>query len=525
MKHYFLRIISSVLLLFSLCVLLPAQEYRQAWKYADTEYPKYEIRAVWLTTFLALDWPRQKANDASGIEQQKAELCRILDAYKRININTVIFQTRIRGSVIYPSKYEPWYESLTGTAGTAPGYDPLAFCIEECHKRGMELHAWVVCIPLGQAAEQRRYGKQSIVRRRPDLCKTVGQNVFMIPGKPETADYIADLCKEIAENYDIDGISLDYIRYPEKSFRYSDDKLYKGTPAGLADWKRENITRIVRRIHDVVKPIKPWIKLSSSPIGKYRNLSRYSAGGWNCYNAVYQDPRLWLRENLQDMLFPMMYFQGDNFYPFLFDWSENSHAHPVAPGLGIYFLDPREGRWTLNQVRAEMHTVRRSAIGGMAFYRSKFLTQNTKGLYDSCRDEFFPHPALTPPMTWMPDYAALPPMPRNLRCEKSRLTWQGDAPYYNIYGSNTYPVDCSRAENLIAARVPSNTFTPRGAAQHKLYYAITASNRYGNETQALQQQPRQDTVILPKSLNMPRLILREANKKSLPGKSKIRKKH
>ena len=485
------------------------------------EQPKYETRAVWLTTFCGLDWPKSPARDEAGVERQKAELCHILDYYKQININTVIFQTRIRGSVIYPSRYEPWYEELTGTPGKHPGYDPLAYCIEQCHLRGMELHAWVVCIPLGKKAEQQRYGRQGILRQHPELCATVGQDVFMIPGRPETANYIAAICREIAENYDVDGISLDYIRYPEKVFRFSDNTLYRGPSTGLADWKRENITRIVRRVHDEVKALKPWVKLSSSPIGKYGNLSRYSAGGWNCFSAVYQDPRLWLRENLQDMLFPMMYFQGNNFYPFLFDWKENQYGHPIVAGLGIYFLDPREGRWTLNQVRAEMHTVRKSDIGGMAFYRSEFLTNNTKGLYDCCREEFFPYPALTIPMTWMPEYGDAPVVPSALSYRQGILSWQGNGSYYNVYGSNSYPVDCSRADNLIAARVSRTEFIPEDKTRHFLYYAVTACNRYGNESAPLQQTV--EAVPVRRNLNVSRLINRDLKGSPKQKKKKRRK--
>ena len=469
--------------------------------------PKYETRAVWLTTLNGLDWPRTKATSPAGVERQKTELCDILDRYRQIHINTVIFQTRIRGSVIYPSKLEPWDECLTGLPDKHPGYDPLAFCIEECHKRGMELHAWVVCIPLGKVAKQKQYGAQSIARREPGLCKTVRQEVFMIPGKSGTADHIAELCREIASNYDVDGISLDYIRYPESVFHFSDDALCpvrKPSAAQLADWRRDNITRIVRKVHDTVKPLKPWVKLSSSPIGKYNNLSRYSAGGWNCYSAVYQDPQRWLRENLQDMLFPMMYFQGNNFYPFLFDWLENSYGHPVIPGLGIYFLDPKEGKWTLNTVRAEMHTARASGIGGMAFYRSDFLTRNLKGVYDCCAEEFFPYPALTARMSWMGTDSLRPVPPVRVQYAGGQLSWQGDAPYYNIYGSNQWPVDCSQEENLLAARVPGNRFQLSGRARKVRYYAVTAGDRFGNESPAVQESVTANTGV--KSLNVVRLI-------------------
>lgn len=488
------------------------------WTAGDDLQPKYETRAVWLTTLNGLDWPRHRGYGKASEEIQKAELCRILDQYQRLNINTVILQTRVRGAVIYPSRFEPWYDAFTGTSGKAPTYDPLQFCIEECHRRGLELHAWVVCIPLGKVAEQKKYGREGILRRRPELCKTVGKDAFMVPGIPATADYIAAICREIAEKYDVDGISLDYIRYPEKEFKFSDNNLYRGPSYGLADWKRENITRIVRRIHDEVKAVKPWIKLSSSPIGKYANVSRYSAGGWNCYTAVFQDPRLWLREGWQDMLFPMMYFQGNNFYPFLYDWQENSYGHPIVPGLGIYFLDPREGRWQLPQVRAEMHAVRKSEIGGIAFYRSDFLTRNVKGLADCCRTEFFSRPALTIPMKWMPGYNTPVSVPSAFSHQPGLLSWQGDAYCYNVYGSNEYPVDCSRAENLVAARVLTNRLELTGRAAGFRFYAVTAQNRYGLESKPV-QQPAPALSADHSHLNVSYLINRD-----LKGQKKSKKK-
>lgn len=516
----------------------------------EKEHPLRETRAVWLTTIGGLDWPRIKATDASSREQQKQELIRILDSYKRANINTVIFQTRVRAALLYPSKIEPWELSLTGRYGQSPGYDPLAFCLEECHKRGMELHAWVVCIPIGTKTRQNGYGSSSLIKKHPELVKTVKEGeMFMIPGKPETADYIANICKEIVENYDVDGISLDYIRYPESTFNYSDDELYpRASSMSKAEWRRENITRIVRRVHDVVKPIKPWVKLSSSPIGKYADTRRYSAGGWNCYNAVWQDPKLWLRENYQDMLFPMMYFTGDNYYPFLFDWLENANGHPIVPGLGIYFLDPREGRWTLNEVRAEMHTARNSGIGGIAFYRGEFLTNNYKGIYETTCNEFFPYPALTARMTWMGDTIA-PSAPTYIIYKEGVLHWQAPQPpkgegsrdvpnisqdsdspspsgagglLYNVYGSNLYPVDITKAENLLAVNLRDTHWTLNARAQKLRHYAITAIDRFGNESPALQEE--KPAFELPKHIDVPKLINPVGTKKATTKSKKKKKK-
>ena len=449
-------------------------------------YPLHEIRAVWLATIGGIDWPRTKATDSYSIQRQKQELCAMLDKLQRANINMVVMQTRIRGTVIYPSSIEPWDDCLTGKYGQHPGYDPLQFAIDECHRRGMEFHAWLVAIPLGELKKQKGYGTSSIMRKHPKLCKTVGAEVFMQPNANGTADYIAELCKEIILKYDVDGISLDYIRYPESVYRFKDN--------ASASQKRENITRIVRRVHDVVKSIKPWVKLSSSPIGKYRDLTRYSSIGWNCYDAVYQDPQAWLRDNVQDMLFPMMYFRENHFYPFLFDWQEHSYGHPVAPGLAIYLLDPREGRWTLNDVRAEMHTARNSNIGGMVFYRAKFLNDNHKGIYNTACQEFFPYPALPPRMTWSSD--TIPPLPpHGLRCENGILTWHegeshqdnGNYTFYNIYGSNVYPVDVSKAENLLQARVCDTHYELTGRSTSRRYFAVCASDRFGNQSAAAQE--------------------------------------
>lgn len=132
-----------------------------------SNYPKYELRAVWLTTLSGLDWPRRPTHlNTTAINRQKEELISILDKLKAANINTVLIQTRIRATVIYPSAIEPWDECCSGTYGRSPGYDPLAFAIDECHKRGMEIHAWVVVIPVGK---WNSYGCKALRRKMPKL--------------------------------------------------------------------------------------------------------------------------------------------------------------------------------------------------------------------------------------------------------------------------------------------------------------------------------------------------------------------
>lgn len=483
-KHTIYAIFAMLLL----AVAANAQNSFNPWNRLATS-PKYETRAVWIGTIGGIDWPRIKATSAKNIERQKQELIDMLDALERANINTVLLQTRVRGSVIYPSDIEPWDDGLTGYCGRDPGYDPLAFAIEECHKRGMEIHAWMVTIPVGTSSKQSRLGSKAVSNTHPELCKTVKGEVFMIPGKPGTADYVASLCKELVEKYDIDGISLDYIRYPEKEYGFTDDNLYSDTSIPKADWKRANITRIVKAVYDAVKPIKPWVKLSSSPLGRYNNLPRYSASGWDCYNTGYQDPKLWLKEGWQDELFPMMYYQGNFFYPFVFNWKEISSGHPVSAGLGIYFLDPKEGKnWSLNDIRAQMHAARNSQMGGICFYRAWYFVKNFKNLYPTACNEFYSHPSLPQPMTWMGE-AELPPAPEVAMRQGQYMTWStydDKDYYYNVYASFTSPVDITKGENLIAARVKDYYINMPDTT---LFYAVTTMNRFGIESPACQEFP------------------------------------
>lgn len=451
--------------------------------------PLTETRAVWLTTIGGLDWPRYK-NETD----QKAELIKILDRLQQANINTVLLQTRVRGTVIYPSSIEPWDDCITGHSGKAATYDPLDFAVKECHKRGMEIHAWVVCIPLGKLQKQKALGGKSILKQKPQLCKTVKGECFMVAANPATAEYIAGLCAEIASRYDVDGIHLDYIRYPESSYGYNDSNLMPSRTTSKDEWRRDNITAIVRTVSQKVKSVKPWIKMSCSPIGKYKDLARYSSMNWNCYSAVYQDPAKWLREGYMDMLFPMMYFRGNHFYPFLYNWDELRQSKAVIPGLGIYFLDPREGKWSLNDVRAQIYTCRKTGIGGVAFYRSDFLTRDCKGLYETVQNEFFPYPAKTTKLAYTGDTTA-PEPPATVCHDADTLAWtpcldNTTGVLYNVYRSSEYPVDTSNPANLARARVQTTSIHLSGSMTSSMYYAVSASDRYGNESEATQENKR-----------------------------------
>lgn len=452
--------------------------------YAVNPNPKYEVRAVWLTTIGGIDWPHSYAQSERSAEKQKEELRAILDRLQKANINTILLQTRIRATTIYPSQYEPWDGCLSGFPGKSPGYDALQFAIDECHKRGMEVHAWVVTIPVGK---WNSYGCRQLRKRFPRLIKRIDQDGYMDPEATQTGCYLAEMCREIVQRYDVDGIHLDYIRYPETwKFRISKDQA------------RGNITRIVEKIHQAVKKEKPWVKMSCSPIGKFDDLSRYWSHGWNAYTKVAQDAQAWLKDGLMDELFPMMYFRGDQFFPFAIDWKEHSYGKIIAPGLGIYFLDPKEGKWNISDITSELYHLRN--IGeGHAFFRNKFLLDNHQGVYDFVTAHFNRYPALVPPMTW--ESNKRPQQPVTLCIEENEgtttLRWDNSLQYEdgtaiktpsiynNVYASKEYPVDVHDARNLILTRTTRRQLKTR-TGNTPTYYAVTTTDGFGNESRAKQ---------------------------------------
>lgn len=474
---------------------------------AQITFPKYEVRAVWLTTIGGLDWPHSYANNTHAIERQKQELCKILDQLKHANINTVLLQTRVRATTIYPSAYEPWDGCLSGKPGVSPGYDALRFAIDECHKRGMELHAWVVTIPVGK---WNALGCAQLRKKHPKLLVKIGEEGYMNPESAQTGDYLANMCGEIVRNYDVDGIHLDYIRYPETWKKRTNKSV-----------GRSHITRIVGSISRTVKSIKPWVKMSCSPIGKYDDLTRYASRGWNANTTVCQDAQGWLRDGLMDALFPMMYFRDNNFFPFAIDWAECSYGKIVAPGLGIYMLHPRELNWPLEVITRELNVLRQYNLGHTSF-RSKFLTDNVKGIYRYVADHFDRYPALVPPMTWMSSKKPL--MPRRLSINGDQIAWSspnanyrqtdGNTLLYNIYVSRNYPVDVNDARNLTATRYQQTTIRIPDFTEKGLYVAITATDRYGNESDALQMENGAQRTVSK------RMLKNDGKKVMLPEKGK-----
>ena len=472
--------------------------------------PKFEYRAVWLTTIENLDWPKSAACDKEGFARQREELTTLLDSLEAMHVNTVLLQTRVRGDVIYPSEIEPFSHLFTGTTDKAPDYDPLAFAIEECHKRGMQLHAWIVTLPLGKDEHIRRQGKHALSRRKRDLCTHYKGQWYMEPGNPETGEYITEIVKEIVTNYNVDGIHLDYVRYPDRTNGYPDAALHrkhgKGTP--LPHWRRNNITAIARKVYNAVKTEKPWVRVSCAPLGKYDNLTRYSSLGWDAYNAVYQEAQEWVKEGIMDILFPMLYFDGNNFYPFVLDWQENSNGRHIVPGIGIYRLLPEYGGWQAIEIERQINTSREAGTAGTAMFRANQVLNCGKSTYTKTHR----HPALIPPMSWIPGSA--PNMPQGLSAERDEhgitIEWENiEAPNgepeikYNIYCTLGDSIDIGNIKNLVASQITGNSFRWSCRTFHAISIAVTAVDAYGRESDPAIVTSGNESDIAAKEITLP----------------------
>jgi len=451
-----------------------------------SQAPVTEVRAVWLTTNWGLDWPTQGAS----VQTQKEELIKILDRLQEENFNTVLFQVRAQGKVFYRSKIE----QLGPYFNHSGEFDPLAFAVEECHKRGLECHAWIITYPMDRAQMQYtgkgKRRKAVPVKDKPDYYKLIDDRWYLDPGRPETKNLIVSIVSEVVSNYDVDGVHFDYIRYPSNTGRFPDEDTYKkyGNGKKLYDWRRDNINQLVSEIYDKVKSIKGWVQVSSSPLGRYRVLSHIAPNdGWTAYETVFQDAGYWMQNGKHDLVFPMMYHREKYFYPFVDDWIANSNGRTVVPGLGIYQM--AEQNWSLQDITNQMKYIRDNKVKGVAYFRTGNLMGNLKGVMDSVR-AYYPTPAKLPPLTWLDNVAPNSPVDLEVYKDKDgQLNIKWNAPEvdegftYTVYVSSTEDVDRNNPNAILATGLRANRYSfPVTEGDFGFYYAVSASDRYHNES-------------------------------------------
>ncbi len=438
------------------------------------------MRAVWICTNWALDWPSCPVRCDSDRFKQQAELIAMLDELQAIGINTVFFQARTRGEVFYASQHELWASVLSGREG--PGYDPLAFVIDECHRRAMECHAWMVTFPAGSDRQVKRQGRESLVARHKSWCKRVAGEWYLDPGNPAVEKYLTRLVGELVARYDIDGVHLDYVRYPDKPELFPDTDSFRKWGrdySSLRAWREENVTRIVSAIYDTVKSLKPWVQVSSAPLGRYASLPDFEAS-WSCMEAVSQNPKEWLASKKHDFIVPMLYYQEPNYTPFLYDWIKDCTSLCVASGLGAYRLDSESGNWELSELQRQIMEARRCGVG-QVYFRYDHLHRHT-ALRQWLSSWFYRYPALTQKCD---ESSSIPAAPEDLQVSQEgegiTLSWEPtvEAFTYVVYATND-TLDLLQGEQIV-------TVLPRNVTTHKLshdnkHIAVTARNRYGRES-------------------------------------------
>ncbi|MDB4582235.1 family 10 glycosylhydrolase [Draconibacterium sp.] len=386
----------------------------------QTTPPKYEFRAVWVATVVNIDWPSEPGLTTK--EQQK-EIIKILDMHQKLGINAVIFQVRPSADAFYQSELEPWSMYLTGTPGLAPEpyYDPLEFWIQECHKRNMELHAWLNPYRVAQDAEQPLAGNH-IAFKHPDWILKYGEKLYFDPGIPEARDFVIQVVKDIVTRYDVDAIHFDDYFYPyplEEEF--PDTTSFTLNNRGFAiesksDWRRDNVNTTIKRLNEEIKSIKPWVKFGISPFGVWRNStddpigSNTQAGATN-YDHLYADVIKWQEEGWIDYLLPQLYWQIG--HPLVdFDllanwWKEHSYGRAMYVGQAPYRINPESTtiEWTEpNQIPKQIKILRNiPEIAGSAYFSSKHFNRNLLGFQDSLKLNIYRKPAIVPPMQWIDD--------------------------------------------------------------------------------------------------------------------------
>lgn len=305
-----------------------------------------EFRAAWIASVANINWPSRRG---MSTEEQKAEAIHILDQLKDNNFNAVILQVRPSADALYESNFEPWSIFLTGETGKAPYpyYDPLEFWIEEAHKRGMELHAWLNPYRAHHSNGGRVNSASLVTKMSNDVVRLKNGMYWFDPAKKSTQNHASLVVRDIVTRYDIDGIHFDDYFYPYASYNGGSDfpdheswneYVKSGGTLSRADWRRENVNQFIKRIYHEIKAEKEWVKFGISPFGIWKSGYPQGVAGLSQYDELYADAKLWLNEGWIDYFTPQLYWPVDaprqNFADLLQWWaSENTHQRHLWPGL------------------------------------------------------------------------------------------------------------------------------------------------------------------------------------------------
>ena len=488
MKRYF----SSFVHAFVLSGLMA-----QAWAYGMS---KREFRSAWIATVWCLDWPSQGA----GADKQKAQMDRLLDSLQVNNFNAVNFQVRSMCDAMYQSSIEPWSSYLTGRRGQDPGFDPLQYVVEGCHKRGMECHAWVNPYRWSTGTDWNTPYDQEL--KEDGWLLTYGSTIILDPGQQRTIDRIVDVCREIITNYDVDGILYDDYFYPsgipaDASAQDYGEWQQSGTTLSFADWRRDNVNRMVRAVYDMIQETRPEVRYGISPAGVAASSSAVAGmhgvdpcptgSDWQ-YNGIFSDPLAWYEAQSIDYMSPQVYWpfgHSTNDYGLITQWWGQIADHfgrHVFISSSISGLTSTSTEVQYKEYANEVEFNRTSSVDnspGAIFYSCKYLyALNNNTLAHYLKNTVFTRPALPPAMPWKEGYN--PGAVQNLERTGNRISWDGyDDVRYTVYAfpmTMNITTFAGQVDYLLGMTYEPSYEIP-AAYQQGYQFAVCVLDRVGNE--------------------------------------------
>lgn len=469
---------------------------------------KREVRSVWMATVWALDWP----SSTSSTTAQKNEMVKYLDVLQKNNFNAIYFQVRTMSDAFYKSSYEPWSSYLTGTRGKDPGWDPLAFVVEECHKRGMECHAWVNPYRFSTGSNWSTAQDQALKSAGMLLAytKSDGKTTTILnPGLESVRKRIVDVCKEIISNYDVDGLVFDDYFYPEGipvTSSAGDYDLWQKSGASMTfgDWRRNNVNQMVADVYNMVQQQKPYVRFGISPAGAACTSAAVAAkhgidrcpvaSDWQ-YDGIFSDPVAWLEAGTIDYISPQLYWKTNHktnpFGPMTKWWSyvaKHFGRHHYA-SHSISFLNSSNTTSDWEEIGKQVQFSRdytENEAPGAVFYSAAYVTgKKQSGFGEWLQVNKFQNKALTPAIDWKKsDLEKVQVSALSKRA--TVLSWAGvDNVRYSVYAVpesvNVETLDSNIPAEYLLGVSYKTTYTMPDDKKSGYNYAVCVLDRYGNE--------------------------------------------
>ncbi|KAA2244984.1 family 10 glycosylhydrolase [Chitinophaga agrisoli] len=472
--------------------------------------PKRELRAVWIATVENIDWPSRRGLSSAA---QQEEFINILDRLQRNGMNAVVVQIRPAADAFYASAFEPWSAYLTGVQGRAPMpyYDPLAFMIEEAHKRGMEFHAWFNPYRAVFNVGRSSITGDHITRLKPQWFVTYGDTKYFDPGVPEARQYVTQVVTDVVKRYDIDAVHFDDYFYPYRipNREFPDNSSYRlyGRGMGREDWRRQNVDSIIHLVSVAIKATKPWVKFGVSPFGVWRNRAQdpegsYTHGGQTNYDDLFADVLKWLRNGWIDYVAPQLYWERGHRlvdYEVLLNWwAQHGYGRHVYIGHGVYRINSNAAWRNPVELPRQIEEARTlNTVQGSIFYSNKSFEGNPLGIEDSLHNHYYRYPALRPLMPWLDPQQKAPKSPYFIdafeRANGLQLYWSDDDTSGRTQQYVLYRFDAAAAINLndptkilgLIPQQPDPQFTDVTYVKGRSYvYIVTALDRLEQESLA-----------------------------------------